>query len=181
MNTKRTYWILDLEHSSIRFSIRHLVISEITGHFRIFSGKLISTNEDFTDSDFNFTIDVYSIDTNSVERDEHLKSEDFFSVDKYPEITFKSDSFTHIKGDDYKLSGNINLKGIIKPIVLDVKFGGQAKDGFGIDRAGFEITGILNRNDFNIDTNDKIESGGLILGENIKMYADIQFIKKEVD
>jgi polyisoprenoid-binding protein YceI len=171
-----THWTLDLAHSDIHFKIKHLVISTITGSFNIFSGTLdLKRHDDFKDAGFNITIDVYSIDTNNRDRDEHLKSPDFFNADLYPQITFVSSSFDHINGDTYKLRGALTVKGIQKEITFDVLFGGQAKDGFGVNKAGFEINGTINRNDFGIHASDVTETGGLVLGEDIKLHANVQF------
>lgn len=169
-------WVLDMAHSEVHFKIRHLVISTITGAFNIFSGSLVTKkHDDFNDADIDFSIDVYSIDTNNQVRDEHLKSDAFFNADIYPQIDFRSTSFKHLMGDKYILNGTVTIKGITKAVRLDVLFGGEAKDGFGINRAGFEITGIINRNDFDIHSQDVTEAGGLVLGEDIKLHANIQF------
>ena len=117
-------------------------------------------------------------DTNSSERDEHLKSADFFNADYYPEMKFVSTSFVHIDGDRYDLNGNLSVKDVTRPVTFKVLFGGEAKDGFGNMRAGFEINGEIDRNDFNIHANDVTEAGGLILGEDIQLHANIQFIKE---
>jgi len=169
-------WVLDIAHSEIHFKIRHLVISTVTGSFNVFSGTLETKQHDnFNDASINFSIDVYSVDTNDDVRDEHLKSDTFFNADIYPQIDFNSTSFIHIEGDKYKLAGNLTIKGITKPVTLDVLFGGEAKDGFGVNRAGFEFKGTINRNDFGIHSSDVTETGGLVLGENIKLHANIQF------
>lgn len=170
------HWTLDLGHSEVHFKIRHLVISTITGHFRVFSGTMVTPEHDvFDDAYFTITIDVYSIDTNNTDRDEHLKSPDFFDADRHPEIVFRSTRFTHIEGDKHTLTGDLTVKDITKEVTFDVLFGGQAKDGFGISRAGFEIEGAINRNDFGIHADGVTEAGGLILGEEIKLHANIQF------
>lgn len=169
-------WVIDPAHSQIQFKIRHLLISNITGAFSKFDGHFVTGEHDnFNDAYFTIKLDVYSIDTNNRDRDEHLKSADFFDADAYPEIEFLSTSFTHIEGDKHKLTGNLAIKGVTKEVTLDVLFGGIAKDGFGVDRAGFEITGDINRNDFNIHSNDVTEAGGLVLGEVIKLHANVQF------
>ncbi|RZJ68880.1 MAG: polyisoprenoid-binding protein [Flavobacterium sp.] len=170
------HWTLDPAHSDIHFKIRHLVISTITGSFKVFSGTLVTPQHDkFDDAFITLAIDMYSVDTNNRDRDEHLKSPDFFNADEFPEMFFRSTSFTQIEGDKYKLDGELEIKGISKPITLDVLFGGQAKDGFGISRAGFDITGVVNRNDYGIHANDVTEAGGLVLGEDIKLHANVQF------
>jgi len=169
-------WVLDPAHSEIHFKIRHLVISTITGSFRVFNGTMATPqHDDFSSADFSLKIDVYSIDTNNAQRDEHLKSADFFDADSYPEITFQSTDFKHIEGDKHTLTGELTIKDVTKTVTLDVLFGGEAKDGFGINRAGFEITGVINRNDFSIHADDVTEAGGLVLGEDIKLHANIQF------
>lgn len=176
------HWVIDPAHSEVHFKIKHLLISTITGSFNVFSGTMVTPkHDDFTDAFFTLFIDVYSIDTNNRDRDEHLKSADFFNADEFPQIEFRSTSFIHEQGDHYKLTGDFTIKGITKSITLDVLFGGQAKDGFGIPRAGFEITGEINRNDFGIHANDVTEAGGLVLGENIKLHANMQFINEETN
>jgi polyisoprenoid-binding protein YceI len=170
------HWTLDLAHSDIHFKIRHLLIASVTGSFKIFSGTMVTPqHDDFNDAQFALTLDVYSIDTNNRDRDEHLKSPDFFNADLYPQMEFRSTSFRHIDGDKHTLTGDITIKEITKEVTFDVLFGGEAKDGFGIERAGFEIEGIINRNDFGIHSADVTESGGLVLGEEIKFTANIQF------
>ena len=170
------HWILDPAHSDISFKIRHLVISTVSGTFNIFSGRFVTPQHDsFSAAYFTLNIDVYSIDTNNRDRDDHLKSPDFFNADEFPEIEFLSTEFNHIDGDNYTLTGDITIKGISKQVTLDVLFGGEAKDGFGIMRAGFEITGTINRTDFGIHSADVTEAGGLVLGEDIKLHANLQF------
>ena len=176
------HWTLDIGHSEVHFKIRYLVISTITGSFNVFSGSLVTPQHDeFNDAYFTITIDVYSIDTNNRDRDEHLKSPDFFNADLYPQIEFRSTSFRHIDGDKYKLAGALTIKDITKEVTFDVMFGGQAKDGFGINRAGFEINGNINRNDFSIHAEDVTEAGGLVLGEDIKLHANVQFTNDPED
>ncbi|MXN89869.1 hypothetical protein GR160_01400 [Flavobacterium sp. Sd200] len=169
-------WVIDPAHSNISFSIRHLVIATVTGSFNVFSGTMVTKEHDnFNDAQVNLSIDVYSIDTNNRDRDEHLKSPDFFNADAFPVIEFRSTQFKHIDGDKHELTGVFTVKGISKEVTLTVLFGGEAKDGFGVMRAGFEISGIINRNDFDIHSADVTEAGGLVLGEDIKLHANIQF------
>ena len=169
-------WTLDPAHSNINFSIKHLVIATVSGSFNVFSGTLVTPQHDNFDNAFiTLIIDVFSIDTNNRDRDEHLRSPDFFNADEFPQIEFRSTAFSHLGGDNYTMSGPLTVKGITKEVTLDVLFGGEAKDGFGIMRAGFEVTGLINRNDFGIHANDVTEAGGLVLGENIKLHANIQF------
>ncbi|TRW27495.1 YceI family protein [Flavobacterium zepuense] len=175
------HWVLDPAHSDIQFKIRHLVISTVSGTFNVFSGRFVTPqHDDFSEAYFTLLIDVYSIDTNNRDRDEHLKSPDFFNADAFPQIEFLSTSFVHIEGDKHELTGDLTIKGITRQVTLEALFGGEAKDGFGIQRAGFEITGTINRNDFGIHASDVTEAGGLVLGEDIKLHANLQFTN-EVD
>lgn len=174
-----THWFIDPDHSHIEFKIRHLLISYISGSFKIFNGKMTTQNDDFETAQITLSIDVYSFDTNNIERDEHIKSKDFLDADRFSEINFVSTELKKIEGDHYKLKGNFTIKEVTKEIVLDAVFGGQAKDGFGKMKAGFEISGKLNRNDFGISSNDVTETGNLIIGEEIKIHANIEFDKEE--
>lgn len=177
---KTTYWEIDPAHSEIHFKIKHLVISTVTGAFRIFSGTLENDDpENFENARIEVTLDVYSIDTNETDRDEHLKSPEFFDADQFPEIKFRSSSFTHKNGDHYDLTGNLTLKGITRQVALEVLFGGEAKDGFGKFRAGFEVSGTIRRKDFGLVYEGITEGGGLVLGEDVKLAANIQFVRKD--
>ena len=172
-------WTIDPDHSSIEFKVRHLLISNISGKFNIFNGNMTTENDEFETAKITASIDVYSFDTNNVERDEHIKSKDFLDADKFPAINFESTSFRKIEGDHYKLSGEISVKNVKKQIELDVTFGGQAKDGFGRIKAGMEISGKLNRNDFDVLHDEKTPSGTLVIGDEIKIHANIEFDKEE--
>jgi len=174
-----THWSIDPDHSNIDFKIRHLLISHVSGSFKIFNGKMSTANDNFETAQINVYLDVYSFDTNNIERDEHIKSKEFLDADNFPEIKFESTSLKKIHGDDYKLTGNITIKGVTKEVELDAVFGGQAKDGFGKMKAGFEISGKLHRNDFGIQAEDVNESGSLVIGEEIKIHANIEFDKEE--
>jgi len=174
-----THWSIDPDHSNIDFKIRHLLISHVSGSFKIFNGKMTTQNDNFETAEIKVYIDVYSFDTNNIERDEHLKSKDFLDADNFPEIKFESTNLKKVEGDNYKLTGNIAVKGITKEIVLDAVFGGQAKDGFGKMKAGFEILGKLNRSDFGIEADDVNETGHLVIGEEVKIYINIEFDKEE--
>lgn len=169
-------WHLDQPHSDVKFKIRHLIISSVNGIFNEFSGTVKTAETySFDNAVFNISINVFSIDTYSTERDEQLKSEDFFNADMYPEIRFSSDSFIHLQGDKYKLSGSLTVKKTTRPFTFDVLFGGYTKDGFGLNRAIFTLTGSINRNDFDIHDKDTDEAGTFILGEDIELHATLNF------
>ena len=174
--TGTTKWSIDPMHSEVQFKIKHLVISTVTGSFKKFEGDIITDGEDFNDANVNFAMDVKSIDTNQPKRDEHLRSGDFFDVETYPQIRFNSTSFVK-SGDDYKMAGNLTMKGITKPVQLDVEYGGSQKDMEGNLKHGFEVTGKINRKEFDMTYNALTETGGLALGEDIKLIANIQIAK----
>jgi polyisoprenoid-binding protein YceI len=172
--TNKTTWVIDSVHSDVLFKIKHLLISTVTGSFRKFEGTIISEGTDFSNAKVSFAIDVKSIDTNQPQRDGHLQSGDFFEAEVYPQINFESTSFVNSGGSDYKMNGNLTLKGVTKPIELNVEYGGSEDNGHGILKHGFEVTGIVNRKEFGMTWNKLTDSGGLGLGEDIKLIANIQ-------
>ncbi|MBF4483474.1 YceI family protein [Flavobacterium sp. CSZ] len=172
--TNKTTWVIDPLHSEVFFKIKHLVISTVTGSFRKFEGNIITDGTDFSNAKVAITIDVKSIDTNQPQRDDHLQNGDFFDADTYPKITFESTSFVNTGGNDYKMIGNLTLKGVTKPIDLKVEYGGTEKDGQGNIKHGFEVIGIVNRKEFRMTWNKMTDSGGLGLGEDVKLIGNIQ-------
>jgi polyisoprenoid-binding protein YceI len=172
-----TKWVLDPMHSEVQFKVKHLVISTVTGFFKSFEGSLETENEDFTGANITFSLDVNSIDTNQDQRDGHLKSADFFDAEKYPKISFKSTSFTK-DGDDYKLVGDLTIKDVTKPVTLTVEHGGIAGDFYGNTKAGFEITGKINRKEFGLTWDGVTEAGSIVVGEDIKLIINVQFAKQ---
>ncbi len=176
---KSQSWIIDEVHSKIRFSARHMVITEVEGQFNKFDFKLKNEEDDLTTSDIELTIDTRSIDTRNKDRDNHLRSADFFDAENFPEIRFESASVKKLNNEKYKLSGNLTIKGITKPIELDVTYGGQIKDPWGNTRAGFNVKGSLNRFDYGLKWNNLLETGGAVVGKNINIICDIEVIKQE--
>jgi polyisoprenoid-binding protein YceI len=174
----QTKWVIDLMHSEVHFKVKHLMISTVSGSFQKFSGTATTESEDFEDAEIQFSIDVNSISTNQEMRDNHLKSADFFQTEKYPTIDFKSTSFKKINDTDYVLVGNLTMKGVTKEVAVNAAFGGESKDQQGNLKAGFEITGTINRKDFGLTYNPLTETGGLALSENIKLIANIQVTKQ---
>lgn len=161
-------------HSEVQFKIKHLVISTVTGTFRQFGGGATTEHDDFDGAEVHFELDVNSIDTNQEMRDTHLKSAEFFEADTYPKIAFKSTSFRKIDDDEYALVGELTMKGVTKPVTLKAEYGGTAKDAYGNQKLGFEVTGKINRKEFGLTYNALTETGGLALGEDIKLIANIQ-------
>ncbi|RZA01707.1 MAG: polyisoprenoid-binding protein [Sphingobacteriaceae bacterium] len=172
-----TKWVLDPTHSEVQFKVKHLVISTVTGAFKSFEGSLETDSEDFQNAKVNITLDVNSIDTNQEQRDGHLKSGEFFDAEKYPKISFTSTSLTK-DGDDYILIGDLTIKDVTKPVSLDVEYGGSAGDFYGNTKAGFDVTGKINRKEFGLTWDGITEAGAIVVGEDIKLHASVQFAKQ---
>ena len=172
-------WSIDPMHSEVQFKVKHLVISTVSGFFKSFEGSVETDNENFEHANIDFSIDINSIDTTQPARDEHLKSAEFFDAATYPHIKFKSTSFKKIGDDDYALTGNLTIKNVTKPVTLDVEFGGSAADFYGNTKAGFEITGKINRKEFGLTWDGVTEAGSVVVGEDIKLLINIQFAKQK--
>jgi polyisoprenoid-binding protein YceI len=173
----KTKWTIDPMHSDIHFKIRHLVISNVSGTFGKYSAEVETDDDNFETAQVHFTADARSINTGVEHRDKHLTGADFFDVEKYPTIDFVSTSFKKVSGNNYKLKGNLTMRGVTQPVELDVEFGGTMKDGYGNLKAGFEVTGKINRKDFGLTWNMATEAGGLTLGDDVKLSANVQFAK----
>lgn len=174
----KTIWNVDALHSEVQFKVKHLVISTVTGSFKSFSGSAVTEADQFENAEIVFTIDVNSVDTGQPARDEHLKNTDFFEAETYPQFKFVSTSFTKVRGDLYKMIGNLTMKGITKEVELEAEYGGTEKDPWGNIKVGFEVNGTIDRKDFNVTFNLLTETGGLGLGEKIKIVANIQLTKE---
>lgn len=175
---QKTKWAIDPMHSEVQFKVKHLMISTVTGSFKKFSGVVTTQSEDFENAEVQFSIDVNSIFTNQEMRDNHLKNADFFETEKYPTIDFKSTSLKKVEGQIFLLTGDLTMKGITKRVEVNVEFGGMGKDRQGNLKAGFEVTATINRKDFGLTYNAVTEAGGLTLGEEIKLMANIQVAKE---
>ena len=173
----QTNWTMDFFYSKIEFTVTHLMISEVTGKFKIYEGKVTSTKEDFTDSKIKFTAEVNSINTDDEKRDGHLKSDDFFNVEKYPKITFKSKTFKKVDAKNYKLSGDLTIRDVTKPVDFDVVYNGIIKDPWGNTKAGFKLTGNINRMDYGLKWNAAVEAGGVVVSEKVHIKCDIELLK----
>jgi polyisoprenoid-binding protein YceI len=179
METKeKTKWVIDPAHSEIHFKVRHLVISTVTGGFDKFEGVVYSSVEDFSDAEIEFSADVDSINTNQHDRDSHLKSPDFFDAVNHPKLTFRSTSIMKKGKSEYILKGNLTIKGTTKEIELSVEHGGKIKDPWGNIKAGFEITGKLNRKDYGLNWSAVTETGGLVAADEVRLQIAIELTKK---
>jgi polyisoprenoid-binding protein YceI len=176
--TTANKWAIDPTHSDVQFKIKHLVISTVTGTFKWFEGSVLLPQDNlFEDADIHFRIDVDSIDTNQESRDQHLKNADFFDVEKYPHIEFRSTSFTRKSGASSDLRGLLTMHGETREVSLHAEYGGTGKDAYGNTKVGFEVAGKINRKEFGLTYNALTEAGGLALGEDVKLTANIQLAK----
>jgi polyisoprenoid-binding protein YceI len=173
-----TKWVLDPTHSEIQFKIRHLMITHVTGSFGKFSADVETNDENFETAKISFSAEVDSITTNNEQRDGHLKSADFFEISKHPTLTFVSTKFERISGEEYHLFGDMSFHGVTKNIKLHVEHGGIIKDPWGNIRTGFTVEGKINRKEFGLVWNAATEAGGLVLGEEVKLHASVEFIKQ---
>ena len=171
-----TTWQLDPTHSELGFKVKHLMITNIKGEFRNFSAEI--DGEDFSKAAISAMIDTSSIFTNEDNRDAHLKNADFFDIDNHKEMTFKGSSLTKIDDENFELTGMLSIKGISKEITLGVEYGGTSTDPWGNEKMGFSINGKINRSDYGLNFNAPLETGGFLLGEEVKISADLQFVKK---
>lgn len=172
----KTKWTLDPAHSEVTFKVKHMMITNVTGLLTDYTIEATSDTDDFVNADVAFSGKLASINTGNEQRDTHLRSADFFDVEKNNEVTFKSTKVEK-SGSDLKLHGNLTIKGITKPIVLDVEFGGINKDPWGNTKAGFTVSGKLNRKDFGLNWNAALETGGVLVSDDVKIAAEIQLVK----
>ena len=175
-----TKWVLDPTHSELQFKVKHLMITTVTGQFKEFSSTVETNGDDFATAKIDFTADVHSIFTNNEQRDAHLKNNDFFDAANHPQITFKSEKLEKISDDEYTLYGTLTMRGTSKKVKFDVELGGVTKDPWGNTRAGFTVTGKINRQDFGVSFGAVTEAGGLLLDNEVKINAGVQFIKQTV-
>lgn len=172
METTKTIWNLDSTHSEIGFKVKHMMISSVSGFFEEFTARAETANEDFSGANFHFSAKTASINTKNADRDKHLRSADFLNAETFPELTFTSKSF-----DGSKLVGDLTIKDITKTITLDVDFNGVAVDPYGQTKAGFEMSGAINRKDFGLNWSAVTEAGNIVVGDTVKLLIDLQFIK----
>lgn len=172
-------WTLDRSHSNVRFTVTHLVISEVEGNFKTFDGTISASKPDFTDAVINFTVDINSINTDNEMRDNHLKNDDFFNAEKFPQMTFKSTSFKKIKGNKYELTGLLTIRDVTKTVKWDVTYGGTTNDPWGNTKAGFKATSVMNRLDYGLKWNSLTEAGGAVVGSDVTMDLRLEFAKSK--
>jgi|SRR5712671_2709978 len=172
----KTAWKLDPTHSVVEFSAKHLMITTVKGRIADIEGTIYADDKDFRNSSVEATLKAVSLDTRTDQRDQHLRSADFLDVEKFPEIRFRS---TRIQGDkqSFKLTGDLTIRDVTKPITLDVEFEGETKDPWGGQRVGFSATSKIDRREFGLTWNQALEAGGVVVGNDIKISIEAQAVK----
>ena len=176
--TGLTTWSIDPAHSHVEFAVKHLMISTVKGRFAIVRGTVQTVDGDPSRSTVNIEIDVDSIDTREAQRDAHLKSPDFFDAQQFPTLTFTSTRISDVRGEDFRLIGDLTIHGVTREVALDVTSEGRGKDPWGGERAGFSATGKIKRSEFGLTWNQVLETGGFVVGDDIKIHLDVELVKQ---
>lgn len=174
----KTKWNLDPTHSEVGFKVKHMMITNVSGSFGKFNVQTETTGNDFSTADITFTADINSISTGSADRDNHLKSVDFFDAANYPELKFVSTKVEKKDDDNYVVHGDLTIRDVTKPVKLNAEFGGIGKDPWANEKAGFTIEGKINRTDFNLNWNAALETGGVLVSEEVRLYGEVQLVKE---
>src|SRR5688572_8508179 len=174
----KTKWTLDPTHSEVGFKVKHMMITNVSGSFETFNASVETTELDFATAKIEFTADVNSITTANKDRDAHLKSPDFFDAANFPQLKFVSSKLEKKDDQNYTLYGDLTIRDVTKSVKFNVEFGGIGKDPWGNEKAGFTITGKINRTDFRLNWNAALETGGVLVGEEVRLQAEVQLIKQ---
>ena len=174
-----TKWLLDPAHSELSFKIRHMMIANVLGVFKSFKASIEAEGEEFKQAKISASVDVNSIFTNNADRDTHLKSADFFDAASFPQMVFEALQFEQKSSGNYTLAGNLTIKNITKSITLDVECGGILKDPYGNIKAGFSFTGKLNRKDWGLNWNATLESGAVLVSDEVRLMGYLKFVKSQ--
>lgn len=178
MSEEKTKWVLDAAHSEIGFKVKHLMITNVKGEFKTFEASIYTTGDDFMSAEIDFWMDPASVDTRNADRDNHLKSADFFDVENHKQINFVANTYEAVDNDgSYELYGDLTIKGITHRVKLDVEFGGVVTDPWGNKKAGFTINGKINRKDFGLVWNVPLEGGGILVSEDVNISCSVQLMK----
>ncbi len=179
VNAQTSLWVVDKAHSTVNFSVSHMVVAEVTGRFKDFDVKVTQTGDTFTDSYVEAVIKTASVNTDNERRDNHLRSDDFLNVEQFPEMIFKSNSVKKTGKNTYSISGNLTIRNVTKPVVLNALYRGEIKDPKGNIKRGIKATTTINRFDFGTKWNAAMESGSLIAGEDVEITLLMEFIKSD--
>ncbi|MCV9928451.1 YceI family protein [Flavobacterium sp. LS1R49] len=173
-----TKWAIDPTHSEIGFKVKHMMFTNVSGKFNNYEATITSNENNFENAAIEFSADIKSIDTGNTDRDNHLRSADFFDVENSPKMIFKSTSFTKIDDGNYELTGNLNIRGVEKQVKLPVEFSGIMTDPWGNTKVGLNITGKINRKDWGLNWNSALEAGGVLVSDDVRLNIELQFAKQ---
>jgi len=173
-----TKWSIDPTHSEIGFKVKHMMFTNVSGKFDAFEATAETEDDNFETAKISFSAAAESINTGNTDRDNHLKSGDFFDAAQHPKLEFSSTSFKKIDDENYELHGNLSLHGETKPVTLNAEYGGIGKDPWGNTKAGFTLSGKFNRKDFGLTWNAALEAGGVLVSEEVRIHADVQLVKQ---
>ena len=172
-------WALDSTHSELQFKVKHLMITTVTGNIKSFDAELSSNSDDFANADISFSGNINSIDTGNNDRDNHLKSADFFDAANHTHLHFESSNIVKKSEETFQITGNLTIKGVSKEITLEAEFGGIVNDPYGNERAGFTLNGKINRQDFGLSWSAALETGGLVVSDEVKLAIDAEIVKNK--
>jgi polyisoprenoid-binding protein YceI len=175
----QTAWSVDKGHSNVKFKVNHLVVSEVEGAFKSFAGTVKAKDDEFSDAQVEFTVDVASVNTDDEKRDSHLKGDDFFSAEKFPQMKFVSKSWKKTGKKEVKITGDLTIRDVTKTVTFDASFGGVVKDPWGNTKAGFKASTTINRFDYNLKWSAAIEGGGLVVGKDVTIALNVELLKSK--
>ena len=173
-----TKWSIDPTHSEIGFKVKHMMFTNVSGKFSTYDATITTEGDDFENAAIEFSGDIASIDTANADRDGHLKSADFFDAENHPKLTFKASSFKKINDEKYEITGDLNIRGVAKTVTFPVEFSGILTDPWGNTKVGLSIEGKINRKDWGLNWNSALETGGVLVGEEVKLNIELQFAKQ---
>ncbi len=170
-------WNMDPTHSELGFKVKHMMVTNLSGKFSDFNIQAASDDEQFSNPEISFSAKIASVNTGQEQRDTHLRSAEFFDAEVHPEMTFKASKMEKVSDENYKMHGDLTIKGVRKPVQLDVEFGGIGKDPWGNTKAGFTINGKIKRSDFGLTWNAPLETGGVLVSDEVRINSEIQLVK----
>lgn len=174
----KAQWVVDASHSEVGFSVRHLMIAKVKGTFHAFEANIVADPADLTSAEISFTIDLSSVDTRNGDRDAHLKSADFFDIEKFPTLGFKATAISKTGEGEYSVTGDVSLHGVTRSETFEVTFEGTSRDPWGNTKAGFSATGAIKRSDYGLTYNAALETGGVMIGDDVKITLEIEALQQ---
>ncbi|MDQ6418750.1 YceI family protein [Paenibacillus sp. LHD-117] len=174
----KTVWAVDASHSAVDFSVRHMMIAKVKGTFHAFESNIVADENDLTTAEISFKIDLSSVDTRNGDRDAHLKSGDFFDIEKFPTLDFQATSITKSGEGEYEVTGDVTLHGVTRSETFEVTFEGSGKDPWGNTKAGFSASGSIKRSDYGLTYNAALETGGVLIGDEVKISLEIEALQQ---